>query len=111
MSLRRALFVATLALTPSLALLPGLTLTPSPASAAGETQVFLVDNSDGYGIDTCLASGDSCGAAMAGAWCRTHDFVRATGFGKIGLTPTLIAASTTANYGTDGEKVAITCER
>lgn len=100
MSLRRALLVATLSLAPSLGF------------AAGETKVFLVDNSDGYGIDACLAAGASCGAAMAGAWCRTHDFARATEFGKVVVTPTLVASIGTVAYEPSSDaKVAITCER
>jgi hypothetical protein len=54
--------------------------------AAAETRTFLVDGSDGYGIDRCLASGEHCGIAAASALCRARDFVRAVDFGRIDQT-------------------------
>lgn len=104
MLIRRALLVATLSLVPGLAM-------------AAETKIFLVDSSDGYGIDSCIAEGASCGAAMAGAWCRAHDFSRAVSFGKVQsdavATPVSTGAPTrTACYGgACAEAVAITCEK
>ena len=42
-------------------------------SANAERRVFIVANdSDGYGIDRCLASGEKCGAAAANAYCKTQ---------------------------------------
>ena len=39
--------------------------------ARAEQHMFLVANdSDGYGIDRCLASGEKCGAAAANAYCN-----------------------------------------
>ncbi len=58
-----------------------LTLAPGLARADENTGIFSVDLSDGYGIDTCIASGSACGQAMADAWCRVHGFTRATSFG------------------------------
>ncbi|MBS9478115.1 hypothetical protein [Ancylobacter radicis] len=94
-----------------------LLLAPSFAAAAEPaTEIFIVDSSDGYGIDGCVAAGQSCGQAMADAWCRVHDFERATGFGKVKSDATISAISTapvrTACYGTGcAETVAITCAR
>ncbi|HSI40354.1 MAG TPA: hypothetical protein VLA00_07370 [Xanthobacteraceae bacterium] len=102
MSIRSALFAAALLLVPSL------------GHAAGETKMFLVDSFDGYGIDSCLASGASCGAAMAGAWCRTHDFSRAVRFGRAeAAAPVQISAPVrTACFGAGcAETVAIVCEK
>ena len=56
----------------------------SLSAAQAEKQVFvIVNNSDGYGIDHCLATGARCGAAAANAFCRTHDFAQALSFRKI----------------------------
>ncbi|MBS7541319.1 hypothetical protein [Ancylobacter lacus] len=104
MMLRRALLAATLALTPALAL------------ADGQTEMFVVDNSDGYGIDACVASGSSCGAAMAEAWCRVHDYSRVVSFGKVqsdaGKARLISAnARTACNGGSCTDVVAITCGR
>lgn len=104
MMLARALLAATLLLTPGIAL------------AGGETEIFTLDSSDGYGIDSCIASGAACGAAMAGAWCRAHDFERAVSFGKVQNDVTVATVSTepvrTACYGgVCAETVAITCAK
>jgi hypothetical protein len=52
-----------------------------PASA--DTRTFLVDGSDGYGIDRCLAAGEDCGVAAAAALCRARDYAKAVDFGRI----------------------------
>ncbi|HVR92750.1 MAG TPA: hypothetical protein VHI75_02805 [Casimicrobiaceae bacterium] len=52
-----------------------------PASA--DTRTFLVDGSDDYGIDRCLASGEQCGTAAASALCRARDYAKAVDFGRI----------------------------
>jgi len=101
--LRRTLIAALFALAPGLAV-------------AQDANIFLVDSSDGYGIDACVASGAPCGQAMADAWCRVHDFQRASSFGKVKSDATLTAISTapvrTACYGSGcTEQVAITCEK
>jgi hypothetical protein len=56
-------------------------LAASPARA--ETHIFLVDSSDGYGVDRCLASGEPCGAAAASALCRAREYAKAVDFGRI----------------------------
>jgi hypothetical protein len=95
----------------ALTLAPGLALAAEPVR-----EIFIVDSSDGYGIDNCVASGASCGQAMADAWCRVHDFERATGFGKVKSDATVSAVTTgpvrTACYGAGcAETVAITCTK
>ncbi len=103
--LRSALLAATLVAVPGLAL-----------AAEPVREIFIVDSSDGYGIDACVASGAACGQAMADAWCRVHDFERATGFGKVKSDATVSAIGTapvrTACYGAGcAETVAITCTK
>jgi hypothetical protein len=51
--------------------------------AIADTRTFLVDGSDDYGIDRCLAAGENCGVAAAGALCRARDYVKAVDFGRI----------------------------
>ncbi len=46
----------------------------TPAQA--ETKTFLIDSSDGYGIDRCLAAGEACGRAAATALCRANAFAQ-----------------------------------
>lgn len=53
------------------------------AAARAETHIFLVDSSDGYGIDRCLAAGEPCGAAAAAALCQAREYNKAVDFGRI----------------------------
>jgi hypothetical protein len=54
------------------------------ATAHAEKRVFIVaNNADGYGIDRCLASGASCGEAVANSYCRTRDFAQALSYRKV----------------------------
>ncbi len=40
-------------------------------AALAEKRIFIVaNNPDAYGVDRCLSSGASCGAAAAAAYCR-----------------------------------------
>ncbi len=108
MMLRRALLAATFAAP--------LALTPALALAEGQTEMFVVDSSDGYGIDACVASGAACGAAMAEAWCRVHDYSRVIAFGKVqsdaGKAQLISANVRTACVGGScADVVAITCGR
>lgn len=93
-----------------------LLVVPALASAEGANNIFVVDNSDGYGVDTCLAAGGACGQAMADAWCRVHDFERAISFGKVKTDAITASVSTapvrTACYGSScADSVAITCTK
>lgn len=93
-----------------------LAFSPALATAQDAREIFVVDSSDGYGIDACVASGATCGQAMADAWCRVHDYERAVGFGKVKSDATISAVSTapvrTACYGVGcAETVAITCSK
>ena len=81
-------------------------------AAQAETKIFIVDNDDGYGVDRCLATGASCGAAVARAYCRAQAFAEARSFRKVAQSD--ITASVTekpACRGACGELVAIECAR
>lgn len=53
------------------------------APAAAETRIFVIKGTDGYGIDRCLAAGEPCGAAAAGALCRAREYAAAVNFGRL----------------------------
>jgi hypothetical protein len=57
--------------------------TLATAPAAAETHIFIIDGSDGYGIDRCLASGEPCGEPMASALCRSRAFTKAVDYGRV----------------------------
>ncbi len=91
-------------------------LIAASAFAHAETKTFILDSADGYGIDRCLAGGETCGKAMATALCRSHQFTQAVDFGR--MDPTEITGSLPAGLKAktcEGlscpEKVAITCTR
>jgi hypothetical protein len=93
------------------AVLTALALAGSAARA--DSKVFIVANqSDGYGIDQCLARGERCGAPAAAAYCQSRDFTQATAYRRVDpdeITGS-VPAATRASFGT-AEFVAITCQR
>jgi hypothetical protein len=81
-------------------------------AAQAETRTFIIaNNSDGYGVDRCLATGASCGAAVASAYCRSHDFAQAASFRKIERDEITGGVPTTNGTASRDEFVAIECRR
>src|SRR3979409_200111 len=85
----------------------------TPAQA--EKRIFIIaNNSDGYGVDRCLASGASCGAPIANAYCQARAFELAARFRKVdreeitGAVPTSDGACRGASC---EQFVAIECSR
>ena len=101
----------TLLILLSAILLSAVVLGVAPARA--EKHVFIIaNNPDGYGIDRCLASGSSCGAAVAAAYCQSQEFVNVSSFRKVEHGE--ITGAAPANAGCQGgscEFVAIECTR
>ena len=86
------------------------------SSARAETHIFLLDSSDGYGVDRCLAAGEPCGAAAAAALCQARQYAKAVDFGRI--DPTEITGGVPAGIQINACKgsacpdiVAVTCSR
>lgn len=86
------------------------------ASARAETHTFVIVNeADGYGVDRCLARGESCGRRVALTYCQSRNFSQVVGFEKVdraditGSVPTQLAS--TCPGGNCSDLVAITCER
>src|ERR1700693_5430068 len=77
-----------------------------------ETRIFIVDNDDGYGVDRCLATGASCRAAVASAYCRSQAFADARSFRKVAQFDITagVPAKPTCRRGCS-ELVAIECTR
>ena len=84
-------------------------------AAQAETRVFIIaNNPDGYGVDRCLATGASCGVAVAAAYCRSREFTTASSFRKVEreeLSAPETAASNFCPSGTCEALVAIECAR
>jgi hypothetical protein len=81
-------------------------------AAQAEKRTFIIANvSDGYGVDRCLATGATCGAVVATAYCQSHDFARATSFRKIARDE--VTGTVPAGNGTSvkDDFVAIECLR
>jgi hypothetical protein len=84
--------------------------------AQAERRMFIIaNNADGYGVDRCLAGGEKCGAAVAQAYCKSHEFAEAASFRKIdrdditGSIPT--SGPGACRGGKCDEFVAIVCTR
>jgi hypothetical protein len=85
-------------------------------AAQAEKRVFIIaNNSDGYGIDRCLAAGASCGAAAANSYCRSREFAQALSYSKVDrddITGAIPASGPGSCHGSRCEDfVAITCTR
>jgi hypothetical protein len=90
-------------------------LVVTATAASAESHVFIIANqSDGYGVDQCLATGDRCGASAARFYCQSRDFAQASSYRRV--DPDEITGSVpkqAANCGAGGcnDYVAITCQR
>jgi len=83
--------------------------------ARAEKHVFIIaNNPDGYGVDRCLASGASCGAAVASAYCHSREFAEASSFRRIDRDEITGAVPANASFcrGSGCEEfIAIECTR
>ena len=86
------------------------------SAASADSRVFIIANqSDGYGIDQCLAKGEKCGAHAALSYCKSREFAEATAYRRVdpdevtGSVPT--AAGSACRGPGCNEFVAITCHR
>lgn len=98
------------------AVLAFATVILSATSASAERRMFIIaNNANGYGVDRCLASGASCGAAIATAYCRSREFTQAVSYRKVDKEDITGAVPTNASGGCRGsscdEYVAIECSR
>lgn len=84
-------------------------------SAQAERRMFIIAADTGYGIDSCLASGEKCGAAAATAYCKAQQFVQATAYRKVDRDDITGAIPTSSGSACHGAKcdsyVAIFCTR
>ena len=76
---------------------------------------IIANNPNGYGVDRCLASGATCGAAIAAAYCRSREFSQAVSYRKVNKDDITGATPTAASGGCPGNScddyVAIECMR
>src|SRR5215470_13827274 len=75
-----------------------------------ENRIFIIANDpDGYGVDRCLATGASCGTAVATAYCRSREFTQAASFRKVEREE--ITGAIPVGVTKSDEFVAIECSR
>ena len=96
------------------ALLASLSIATASAAWA-DTRVFIIANqSDGYGIDQCLAKGEKCGAHAARSYCQSRDFAQATSYRRVDpdeVTGSVPKSGAACNHPGCSDYVAITCQR
>lgn len=51
-------------------------------NAAAAPKTFVINPSEGYGVQECLSSAKSCGKVVADAWCEAHGHGAALAYGK-----------------------------
>jgi hypothetical protein len=85
------------------------------ASARAERHIFIIaNNADAYGVDRCLAGGETCGNAVATAYCKSRDFAQAASFRKIEpdeITGAVRSSHETCHGSSCDAFVAIECTR
>jgi hypothetical protein len=85
------------------------------ASAQAERRIFIIaNNADSYGVDRCLATGATCGVAVATAYCKSRDFAQAQSFHKVDreeITGAVRSSSESCRGSSCDEFVAIECTR
>jgi hypothetical protein len=96
------------------ALLACLSIATASAALA-DSRVFIIANqSDGYGIDQCLAKGEQCGAHAAHSYCQSRDFAKATSYRRVDpdeVTGSVPKSGNNCKHAGCDEYVAITCQR
>jgi hypothetical protein len=84
-------------------------------TAQAERRIFIIaNNADGYGVDRCLATGATCGVAVATAYCKSRDFAQAQSFHKIDrdeITGAVRSSNESCHGSSCDEFVAIECTR
>jgi hypothetical protein len=85
------------------------------SAASAESRIFIVANqSDGYGVDQCLARGEKCGAYAARSYCQSRDFAEASSYRRVDpdeITGSVPKAGGSCTYAGCSEYVAIICQR
>jgi hypothetical protein len=85
------------------------------SAASADSRVFIIPNqADGYGVDQCLAKGDTCGAHAALSYCKSRDFAQASSFRRVDpdeITGSVPKGGENCSHGGCNEYIAITCER
>jgi hypothetical protein len=85
-------------------------LCSSNVPVQAENRIFIIANDpDGYGVDRCLATGASCGAAVATAYCRSREFAQAASFRRVEREE--ITGAIPVGVTKSEEFVAIECSR
>jgi hypothetical protein len=83
----------------------------STAAQAEKRTFIIANNSDGYGVDRCLATGATCGDAVATAYCQSRDYARAASFRKIDHDEITGGLPTTTGAARQDDFVVIECLR
>jgi len=89
-----------------------LAATAFSTAAHAEKRTFIIaNNSDGYGVDRCLATGATCGVAVATAYCKSRDYAQVASFRKVDHDEITGAVPSTNGSSARDEFVAIECSK
>jgi hypothetical protein len=99
----------------SISVLLACVFVAAASAASADSRVFIIANqSDGYGVDQCLARGEKCGAHAARSYCQSREFAQATSYRRVDpdeITGSVPKAGDDCHHAGCSEYVAITCQR
>lgn len=75
------------------------------SSAQANGRLFVIPESDGYGVSECLAQAGPCGKIVADSWCSAHGQGAALAWGKAEDITASIGESEAASVRTAGAVV------
>jgi hypothetical protein len=85
------------------------------SAASADSRVFIIANeSDGYGVDQCLAKSEKCGAHAARSYCQSREFAQATAYRRVDpdeITGSVPKSGENCRHAGCSEYIAITCQR
>jgi hypothetical protein len=85
------------------------------SGASADSRVFIIANqADAYGVDQCLARGETCGAHAARSYCQSRDFAQASSYRRVDpdeITGSVPKPGENCGHAGCNEYVAITCQR
>jgi hypothetical protein len=85
------------------------------SGVSADSRVFIIANqADAYGVDQCLARGETCGAHAARSYCQSRDFAQASSYRRVDpdeVTGSVAKVGENCGHAGCNEYVAITCQR
>ena len=93
------------------ALMLGLSLSAVPAAHAEDIRRFVIPAHDGYDLEACMTTSNSCAQIVANAWCDAKGYNQAIAFEPVPAGDITASLATTSLRSTPRNGVLITCSK